>query len=357
MTEVTQTEKVIDFTMLDRCLAFAIATGDSVNLRFLFMPASPFRQDSSEEINQSKYAYLIPDEESAEMAEALKLVEQPEISRQVRAQLSKKGPPQLPWELLQALADQALRLGKYTVASQAYELLRIRRRMQEIFLDHADAALDGGAFYEAAQSYKIAAGLQYDYAAFPEALPSVLNYQENALSLHRNYPQTPEEGAQSDDSALCRSILHFLMQGAEFLQRLDGHDPKVVLQLTVEVIRCLDPGWEAFVSAFQESLVIVAPFAKQFERINSYTQEALEVLLEEIFTDEQKETLRGLASLFAPGAPEGEEWWLTMRTLAYHHPGAVLFVRRQRLSATEEILIPGVVADSELARLLGLVSP
>ncbi|NLN92644.1 MAG: hypothetical protein GX130_04940 [Candidatus Hydrogenedens sp.] len=356
MTEETRTEKVIDDALLDRCLAAAIATGDIVNLRFLFMPASPFRPDSSEDISQSKYAYLLPKEEKGEMDEALQLVRQPEISRLVRAQLAKKGPPQLPWELLQSLADQALKCGKYTAASQAYELLRTRRRMQEIFLDQADAALDGAAFYEAAQGYTIASGLQYDYAAFPEALPAVLNYQEKALSLHRAYPPTTEE-SETDDSALCRSILQFLMQGAEFLQRLEGRDGEVLVQFTAQVIRCLDPQWEHFVSAFHESLAIIKAYETLFTRINSYTQEALEVLMEEIFTDEQKEELRRIAPLFAPGAPEGEEWWLTMRTLAYHHPGSVLFVRRQRLSATEEILIPECPRDSQLARLLNLVDP
>lgn len=355
MTEETRTEKVIDDSLLDRCLAAAIATGDIVNLRFLFMPASPFRVDSSEDISQSKYAYLLPEEENKEMEEALQLVQQPEISRQVRAQLEKKGPPQLPWQLLQSLADQALRCGKYTAASQAYELLRTRRRMQEIFLDQADAALDRGAFYEAAQGYTLASGLQYDYAAFPEALPAVLNYQEKALSFHGSYPLTTEDEATTDDKVLCRSSLQFLMQGAEFLQRLDVREEKELVQFTAEVIRCLDPEWDSFVSAFHESLALVEKYEPLFKHINSYTQEALEVLLEEIFTDEEKEELRRIAPLFAPGAPEGEEWWLTMRTLAYHHPGAVLFVRRQRLSATEEILIPECSRDSELARLLGLV--
>ncbi|HNZ49469.1 MAG TPA: hypothetical protein PLQ42_10590 [Candidatus Hydrogenedentes bacterium] len=354
MAETVPTEKNIDYALLDRCLAAAIACGDIVNLRFLFLPASPFRRDSSEDISMSKYAYLLAEEESDALEAALRLVQQAEISRQVREQLEKKGPPQLPWELLQALADNALRLGKYTAASQAYELLRTRRRMQEIFLDQADAALDRGAYAEGARGYKIAAGLQYDYAAFPEALPAVLNYQEKAVTLHGKYPVVLEGETLSDDRALCRSSLLFLLQGADFIQRLENRDDESLIQFTAEMIRCLDPAWDRFVPAFQEACRLISPFAELFSRINSYTQEALEVLLEEIFSDEEKETLRGISQFFAPGIAEGSAWQLVMRTLAYYHPGAVSFVRRQRLSASEEILIPALPDTSRLAQQLGL---
>ena len=43
-----------------RALAFAIATGDIVNFRFLFLPYSPLRDDSTEDLHTDKYSYLLP---------------------------------------------------------------------------------------------------------------------------------------------------------------------------------------------------------------------------------------------------------------------------------------------------------
>ncbi len=45
MSNAAVVEKNIDYGMLDKCLAGVVAAGDIVNLRFLFMPSSPFRPD------------------------------------------------------------------------------------------------------------------------------------------------------------------------------------------------------------------------------------------------------------------------------------------------------------------------
>lgn len=70
---------------------------------------------------------------------------------------------------------------------------RIRRRMREEYLDAADDALAAGDIKTAVRGYVIGAGLDYDYASFPEPLPLIADFQAKALTLHADYPQRPED--------------------------------------------------------------------------------------------------------------------------------------------------------------------
>jgi hypothetical protein len=179
---------------IDGCVAKAVGEGDIVNFRFLFISYSPLRQESSEDIEALKYAYLVPGEVTDGAYDAaLAVARTPEIQAHIHAQLDKDGPAQLPSALVLMLADNAVRLEKYSAAGQAYELLRVRRSMQEEFFRQADEALDGDDLARGVRGYRIAVGLDYDYAAFPEPLPSVANHQTEALLLHAVYPARPED--------------------------------------------------------------------------------------------------------------------------------------------------------------------
>jgi hypothetical protein len=343
--------------LLDQSLAFAIEQGDIVNFRLLFMPSSPFRPDSPEDASDSKYNYLFPDSDSGQRyPEALAWVHKPDIAAFVRAQLDRKGPPKLPWQLVKVLGDNAVRLGKYTAAAQAYELLRIRRRMQDIILDQADEHLREHDIAAAVNGYRIALGLQYDYGAFPEPLPAVPDYQERAPALHMTYPATQEQtlSLQSDE-VLCKTALTYLLPFSEFASRFQQIPPEVILPFTVALVRILDVDWEAFATAFRQSLAITAQYEDLFVRINAYSTEILEVLEEKLIDDSNLEELRKIPEILAGSSGEHWEWWQYLKHLAYHHPGAALFVSRQRLSAKEEIVVPRVRLDSELARSLGLI--
>ena len=346
----------MDNEALDKCLAHAIAQGDIVNFRLLFMPASPFRSRSSEDVHTEKYAYLMPDDEqSSPYTEALQLVRQPILSRYVREQMEKEGPPQLPWELVLALADNALRLGKPTVASQAYELLRIRRRMQQLALDQTDRQLERNNLPAAVRGCRIAAGLDYDYAAFPEPLPTVPNYQESALTLHGIYPATPDQSlALQPDAVVLKTALNFLLVNPTISQRFDDKPETVLVSFVAALIRDMDEHWDAFAARYREAYAIVQRHDALLERINTYTPEALELLFEQLLDSEQMQELKRIPAILCEETTQDWEWWQTLKVLVYRHPGAAVFVARQRLSAREEIVVPRFHPDSALARELGL---
>ena len=139
--------KQVDMELAARAFAKAVHDGDIVNLRFLFGPFTPARATSSERFETEKYAYLLPDEEqerSREFQSVLDLVRSRSVWAHIENELSMSRPPQLPSDLVLALGDNALRQGKYTSAAQAYEMLRIRARMQELVLEAADESLDRG---------------------------------------------------------------------------------------------------------------------------------------------------------------------------------------------------------------------
>src|SRR5690606_5966598 len=132
----------------------AVADGDIVNFRILFMPWSPAREGTTESFGDTKYSYLLPaaGEDSPRFREALQRVKDPANWSHIQGELAAKRPAQLPSSLLLALADNAVRLGKFTAAAQAYELLRVRRRMQHLFYDRAAAAIEANRAEEAARA-------------------------------------------------------------------------------------------------------------------------------------------------------------------------------------------------------------
>jgi len=342
--------------LLDECLAYAVAEGDIVNFRLLFMPASPFRKDSPEDASTPKYDYLFPETtDTPRYREALSLIQQEDISRFIREQLDRKGPPKLPWQAVLALGDNAARLGKYTAAAQAYELLRVRRRIQDIVLDKADERLNRGEIAAAVRGYTIALGLQYDYAAFPEPLPAVPDYQERAPALHSVYPASTEQTLSlQEDAVLCKAALNYLLPYAEFSGRLEQAAPETRIQFTAALIRGLDHDWAAFAEVFRKAAQLTANYQPVFDKLNAFRPDIIEVLAEPPLDPAILPELRTIPQMLSRASAANHEWWHYIKTMAYHHPGAALFVSRQRLSATEEIVVPRIRPDSALAKALEL---
>lgn len=340
--------------IIDRCLAKAVADGDIVNLRFLFIPYSPLRDHSTEDIATDKYAYLVPDAEAdARFEAALARVQQPEVREHVKLQLEKKSPPQLPADLVMLLADNAVDLGKYKAAAQAYELLRIRGRMQEAYLDEADAALDRNEIETAVHGYRIAMGLDYDYAAFPEPMPAAPNYQSRAQMLHAEYPRRPEDAVALQRPETHTAIaLGYLLLNAQLASRLEDRPLDTRLAFLAELVRQLDPEWPAFVERYKDACRLVATIGA---RLQKQANEREQVgLAEEIQAQQQEEDPADIPRLLLGRPVPGGEWWQYVKELAYEHPASVLFVMRQFVSKDLEIIMPRYVSKSPVIEALGL---
>jgi hypothetical protein len=341
---------------IDQCVARAVAEGDMVNLRFIFSANSPLRDYSSEDITTDKYAYLRPEDPSdPRYQEGLKLASTPEIQQHNKAQLEYKGPPQLHAELVLRTGDNALRLEKYTVAAQAYELLRIREKMRESFLDKADQALDQGDVAAAVRGYVIGTGLRYDYAAFPEPLPGTPSYQSRALMLHAVYPQRPED-------AVCllppkihtQAALEYLLLDAQAAARLMDRPEDQLLDFLDELVRQRDAEWPAFVARYKEACDLLKEYGEAMKKAQEAGDPDGVSLAEEIRAQQdQRDPAKIPAKLLGREIPDGE-WWQYLKELAYEHPAAALFVTRQYVTRDTEIIMPRYVKDSPVVTRLGL---
>jgi len=334
-------------------LAHAVATGDFVNFKFIFAPFSPLRNDSTENLDSPKYAYLLPEDETDPLFRAaLDAVSKPEILDHVMAQLNKKGPPQYPWQPLLQLADNAVRLGKFTMASQAYELLRIRRRVQEQYLELGDEAIRQGDIPRGVLAYQVACGLDYDYAAFPEPLPAVPNYQHTALILHGDFPETPEQSVPlRPETEFVRTGLVYLAGNAEIAGRLDAFDHEIRRAVLAEWIRSADADWPAFTTRYREALRMVDTYNRRVrEIIERSGPHAVEMAL-----DEETASLPAKAQILLSGrTAENLEWWQCLKELAASHPGGALFVTRAVVVGNREVLLPCFRGDSPLPAMVGL---
>ena len=350
----TFTKPPVRQEVIDECLAEAIAQGDIVNFRFMFTPNSPLRNDSTEIIDTPKYAYLrAEDTASPRYRDAFGLARSVEMHERVRRELDKKGPPQLPAEMLLPLADNAVRLGKYTAAAQAYELLRIRERMQREFAGEMVKRLDAGDVAKSVRAGLIAAGLAYNYAAFPEPLPLVPNYQARALMMHAEYPAKPENCPPLREPELqINAALDYLLLDTETAALLQEKPRERRLAFLEELIRRKEPNWDAFVQRYRQACAVCQELAEQFQG----RAEAGNSLAEEIALDQRNERLRKVPAELLGRAIENGEWWQYLKELATEHPAAVLFVGRQAITKDEEIIMPRYRRDFTLVEKLGLAS-
>lgn len=350
-------DKSVNQELAAKALAKAVDDGDIVNFRILFAPFSPLRVDSSERLEDEKYRYLLPDEEqgaSHRFREELARVRDEAIWRHTQQELQANRPARLPWELVLRLGDNAVRLGKYTSASQAYELLRIRRRMQDEFFAQAEAALDQGNVKRAVLGYVIATGLDYDYAAFPEPLPMVPDFQRRALMLHGVYPEKIEDSLPLQEPSLfLRTALSYLLLDAGAAARLESRPISQRLGFLAELVRQRDPEWREFVHRYREACDLMRDFEKRIERAkkesgsNTSLAEEIEAVL--------GEDPRAIPACLLGRTIEDGAWWQYLKELAYQHPASVLFLSRQMVGETE-IIVPRYRSDSPVPKELGLIA-
>jgi hypothetical protein len=325
----TAAPRPVDEGLIAKAMAKAVADGDIVNFRFLFISAFLARLGGSERFETMKYAYLLPDddqERDSRYEEALAATKEPLTWDHIKSELTAERPPQVPSQLVLQLADNAVLLGKYTSASQAYELLRIRAQMQETYFEQADEALEAGDVPTAVRGYIIATSLDYDYAAFPEPLPKEPDFQTRALMLHGDYPERPEDSLPllETDLFLGKALGYLLLNG-EAAARLESRPVEIRVAFLKELVTQGDPEWTQFTERYREACAIRERFDKRIQRaISDLIEEGSRgVLLDEI-EDALGEDPRLMATaLLGRTIPDGE-WWQYLKDLAYKHPASSL---------------------------------
>lgn len=346
--------KTVDFEITASAIAKAVVEGDMVNLRLIFAPFSPARPNSTEHFDMPKYEYLLPDEhmlDKADYKSCLAAIRRVDVKAHILSELDARRPPQLPWDVVLQLADNAVRKGKYSIAAQAYELLRIRGHMQQEFLAQADAALDDGNIEKGVRGYLIATGLAYDYAAFPEPLPLTPDFQTRALLLHAEYPNTPQECiGMRDPEEIIRTALNYLLLDGEIAVRLESRPVPLRLDFLKEYIQQRDPLWSQFLERYEQASIALRQFADRLSRAQGQ-----QTLADQI-KDQQGDDPRAIPALLLGREIENGEWWQYLKELACEHPAAAFFVARQAIGDIE-ILVPRHATGSPVALALGIPEP
>jgi len=342
--------KNVDMDLVARAFAKAVTFGDIVNFNTLFLSWSPARVESPEVLESDKYAYLRPSEEEEstdQFRSALDAVQRPDTWAHIEGELAAKRPAQLPSDLLLMLADNAIRERKYTSAAQAYELLRIRRKMVTEFLDQADALLARDDVPGAVTGYRIGVGLEYDYAAFPDPLPVVPRYQVEAMAIHAQLPQRPEDCASlQDDSHFADLALHYLLDNDEAAARVTTQPLELQQAFLKELIRRQDPDWDAFAAQYKAACVQVQEYGDRLEEQQGTLSEEIE--------EQQGPDPRHIMAALLGREIDGGEWWQYLRELAYEHPAGILFIARRK-AGEHEIIMPLLRAGAALPELLNIV--
>lgn len=347
--------KRVDPSMLRSAFAAAVAAGDMVNFRFLFGSFSPGRPDSSERFEDARYACLQPAPElqrDPSFALAAGLLDSQPVRDHMARELAAKRPAQLPWELVLMLADNAVRLGKYTSAAQAYETLRIRRRMQELFYGEGKSGLAARNLEIAVRGFRIAAALDYDYAAFPEPLPKVPDYQKRALIVHGRYPAKPEDLLPlMPESDHVNALIGFLLNDSVAAAWLSEMALELRISFAAELVRQIDPQWDSFVERYGQACTLTRTIGEALlQRDRKARGGGLEVEIAEQQIGSPSEVMARMLGTEI----EGGDWWEYLKEIAYRHPAGIFFMTRQ-LVGDREVLLPRYRANSLLGAALGVV--
>lgn len=342
-------EKNVDLELAKTAFAKSVDDGDMVTFNILFSSLSPVRAWTTEVLESDKYQYLLPNDEqesSASFQEALAMVSDAGTWQFITRELEAKRPAQLPSELLIPLADNAVRKRKFSMAAQAYELLRIRRRMRAEFFAQAKSALKEGNITKAVQGILIGTGLSYDYAAFPEPLPKVANYQTGALVVHGRYPRSPEECVAVQPPEIhTNAAISYLLSDDDAFEQLKDAPLDARIQFLKELIYRIDPQWDRFVARYREACDLIASYADRMKHEN--------VTLEDEIEEQQGQNPVEIMETLLGRSIENGAWWQYLKDLAYVHPASVLFVARQRIG-DHEVIMPRMLAGSDVPKELGL---
>ncbi len=334
-------------------LARAVAEGDIVSFRMVFAPFSPARDYTAEDFMAGKYRQLLVDDElrsAPDFVKALEAINENGVWEHIQAELKASRPPCLPSGPLMALADNAVRLGKYTAAAQAYEVLRIRERIQSEFADEADRLLEAGEIDRAVKGYFIAAGLNYDYAGFPDPLPLGNDYPTRALMLHGEYPRNPLDCvAALPPDRFAGAAFEYLLNDLDLVKRLLNHPLEKQLAFFYALIQRCDPNWDAFAKRFREACSQLEPFAAALAVGANNGQLSLRNELDA----EQAGDPWVLPITLLGRELDDPQWWQYLKELAIKHPAAPLFVARQ-LMGEVEVFVPRLPAESPIPGALGL---
>jgi hypothetical protein len=231
-------------------------------------------------------------------------------------------------------------------------LLRIRERMRAMLLDHSDAFLDKGELKRAAGGYRAAAGLEYDYSAYPEPLPSVPDYAKRALVLHADYPQRPEDCVSLGETPrFVQSALSYLLLSGELAERLADRPLETKVALAVELVRRIDPDWDAFAERYRKAAAMTAAVADRFRAASERGRRAES--LSEIIAEEFGDDPSAIPAALLGRSIENGQWWQYVKELAVTHPAGALFVARQDVN-DHEIIVPRRRGDDPLSKALGL---
>jgi len=343
-------------TLVANALAKAVAEGDIVNFRMVFAPFSPARDYTAEDFSSVKYRHLLVDETIASTSAyktALESVQNKDTWDHIQRELQESRPPCLPSDLLMLMADNAVRLGKYTAAAQAYEVLRIRERIQMEFAEEADKLMASGEINRAVKGYDIAASLNYNYAGFPDPHPLGNDYQTRALMLHGEYPRHPEDCvAALPAERFLETAFEYLLNDRELSKRLIQHPLDVQIDFLTALIRRGDPVWDEFAHRFNEACTILQRFAAA---VASEGDDHRRLSIQNELDAEQAGDPWVLPVALLGRELEDAQWWRYLKELAVKHPAAPLFIARQLMGGVE-VLVPRFSPDSNIPSALGLTS-
>src|SRR5690606_33090774 len=176
--------------------------------------------------------------------------------------------------------------------------------------------------------------------------------QTRALMLHGSYPERPEDSLPLFPvEQLLGIALSYLLGDAATAARLESRPLEVRLAFLAELVRQIDPEWDAFAARYREACDMAREFGNQYRHYWAQGQ-LVRASGDEIIDQIGYDPRRVMAHLLGRTLADGE-WWQYLKELAFEHPASILFITRFALGDVE-VLLPRLREGSPITQTLQL---
>jgi len=298
-------------------IAYALISGNTFAFHALFSSIKEFAPGGDEApLNQKlmdHLEYLLPGpeaKESADFQNALKLVEQSDLSGDI-----------VPGILLEETAQHAVAQGKFAYAEDAYRLLGVKKEIIGLYAQRGEQFLREGKPSEAAMSFLVAASLEQ---------PIGPNFQYLGPQLHADCIRNPKA---------CVTILpvdELIEAGIQYLLSHDGLSDRLLHAASAEQKRSV---LGALAQYRDENIQeLIQNLRKAAEAVSS-------------IRDGKPNDYSPIGPLLLDSATATGEAWQYLREFSHEHPIGALCVCI-RMIGQKQVIIPVVREGKSLIEFL-----
>ncbi len=274
-------------------------------------------------------------------------------------------------QILANIAQNALRLKKFSFASKAYDELDEKEQVISNYMKEGGSLLEGDKIQQAAESYLIAAKLAYDYKQRfgPD-------FQQRGLQLHADCMNQPEKciTASTDIQNIIDEGIKYLLDNQAIAEKLLQQPQPAKKSLLKALAQLQDSNYHAFAENYKAAVQKLKETTQDYEegkisdefrmeevqeaeeqhKSGGLSSEELENIKQKKLLEDNWEKVLDIQQTLLGRAMVGDNVLQYIRELLWEHPVSALVVCIKYEHQPKAVVTPAMQNSTSLMELLGL---